>query len=287
MYERRKERVQMIEIVEANVLSDQMNQLIRGKRISGVTTLASPHKFTFFQGDPESYEGLLKGKTVGEASPIGGQLRLEIEDLILVFGDGVDLRYLAPDAKRPVKHQLLMEFEDDSALSGSVQMYGFILLADEKEFDNPYYLVAKEKPSPLTERFSYQYFSDILSAAGAEKLSAKAVLATEQRIPGLGNGVLQDILYHAGIHPKRKVGTFTESDKEKLFRSIKTTLADMIQNGGRDTEKDLYGNQGGYITRLSKKTVGKSCPECGHTIQKEAYLGGSIYYCDGCQPMVK
>jgi formamidopyrimidine-DNA glycosylase len=282
-----KERVLMIEIVEANVLADQMNQLIRGKRISGVTTLASPHKFTFFHGDPESYEGLLKGKIIGEASPIGGQLKMKIDDMIFIIGDGVDLRYLAADAKRPVKHQLMMEFEDGSALSGSVQMYGFLLLTREEEFDNPYYLVAKEKPSPLTEQFDYPYFSNILSAAGAEKLSAKAILATEQRIPGLGNGVLQDILYRAGLHPKRKVGTFTEEDKERLFRSIKTTLAEMLQYGGRDTEKDLYGNKGGYITKLSKNTVGKTCPECGHTIQKEAYLGGSIYYCDGCQPMVK
>ncbi len=277
----------MIEIVEANILADQMNQLICGKRILSVTTLASPHKFTFFHGDPESYDGLLKGKTVGKASQVGGQLKLEIEDLIFVFGDGVDLRYLAADAQRPVKHQLMMDFEDGSSLSGSVQMYGFLMLTIEKEFDNPYYLVAKEKPSPLTEQFDYPYFLGILSAKGAEKLSAKAVLATEQRIPGLGNGVLQDILYHAGLHPKRKVGTFTDVDKEKLFLSIKETLADMIRCGGRDTEKDLYGNQGGYVTRLSKKTVGKPCPECGHMIQKEAYLGGSIYYCDGCQPMVK
>ncbi len=277
----------MIEIVEANVLADQMNKLIRGKKISRVTTLASPHKFAFFHGDPESYEGLLKGKTVGVASPIGGQLKLQIEDFIFLFGDGVDLRYLAAGVKRPLKHQLMMEFEDGSALSGSVQMYGFLLLTREEEFDNPYYLVAKEKPSPLSEQFDYPYFLAILSAAGAEKLSAKAVLATEQRIPGLGNGVLQDILYHAGVHPKRKVGTFTETDKEKLFRSIKTTLAEMIGGGGRNTEKDLNGNQGGYITRLSKNTVGKTCPECSHMIQKEAYLGGSIYYCDGCQPMIK
>lgn len=277
----------MIEIVEANVLADQMNKVIRGKRISGVTTLASPHKFAFFHGDPEGYEGQIKGKCIGEASPIGGQLKLEIDDLALVIGDGVDLRYIAADVKRPAKHQLLMEFDDRSALSGSIQMYGFMLLVREEEFDNPYYLVAKEKPSPLTEQFDYPYFLNILSAPGAEKLSAKAVLATEQRIPGIGNGVLQDILYHAGIHPKRKVGTFSDSDKERLYHSIKTTLPEMIRCGGRDTEKDLYGKQGGYITSLSKNTVGKACPKCSHTIQKEAYLGGSIYYCDGCQPMVK
>jgi formamidopyrimidine-DNA glycosylase len=275
----------MIELIEANVLSQQLNSSIRGKRIKKVTTLSSPHKFAFFHGDPGAYDELLRGRYIGEASPNGGQVRLEIEDLVFVFGDGVDLRYYEKDTKRPIKHQLFIEFEDGSALSGSVQMYGFMLCFYEKEYDNPYYQVAREKPSPLSEQFDKQYFTGILSATGVGKLSAKAVLATEQRIPGLGNGILQDILYNAGLHPRRKVATFREEDVDRLYRSIKTTLTQMVELGGRDIEKDLYGVPGGYMTRLSKKTVGKPCLKCGQTIQKEAYLGGSIYYCDGCQPL--
>jgi formamidopyrimidine-DNA glycosylase len=122
-----------------------------------------------------------------------------------------------------------------------------------------------------------------MSASGMEKLSAKAFLATEQRIPGVGNGVLQDILYNAGVHPKRKLSTMTKEDEDKLFSSIKNTLSDMINKGGRDTEKDLYGKSGGYQTKVSKNTVDKPCPVCKSVIKKEAYLGGSIYYCEGCQ----
>lgn len=273
----------MIELVEAKILSDQMNASIRGNRIAKVTTLSSPHKFAFFHGDPQAYDELLRGRLIGETAPNGGQIRMEIEDLIFVFGDGVDLRYYKKDVKRPVKHQLLIELEDGSVMSGSVQMYGFLWCVNEKEFDNPYYLVAKEKPSLLSEKFDKEYFMNIITAPGVQKLSAKAILATEQRIPGLGNGVLQDILYYAGIHPKRKVGTFHQDDIDRLYQSVKNTPALMIAQGGRDTEKDLYGNPGGYVTRLSKNTVGKPCPNCGHIIQKEAYLGGSIYYCDGCQ----
>ncbi len=273
----------MIELVEAKILSDQMNASIRGKRIIKVTTLYSPHKFAFFYGDPQAYGELLKGRRIGEAAPNGGQIRMEIENLIFVIGDGVVLRYYEKDVKRPVKHQLLIEFEDGSTMSGSVQMYGFLWCVDEKEFDNPYYIVAKEKPSLLSEQFDKEYFMRILTAQDAQKLSAKAILATEQRIPGLGNGILQDILYYAGLHPKRKVGTFHQDDIDRLYHSVKNTPAQMIAQGGRNTEKDFYGNPGGYVTRLSKNTVGKPCLSCGHIIQKEAYLGGSIYYCDVCQ----
>lgn len=273
----------MLEFVEARVIAEQLNGILSHKVVKRVVAGSSPHKFAFFHDDKDKYDDLLKGKTVIAAEPNGGQIEMILEDMRLVFGDGVSLRYHEKNDKIPSKHQLLIEFEDTSALSASVQMYGCIWCFKEGEYDNPYYQVAKKKPSPLSEEFDYHYFDEILSAPGALKLSAKAILATEQRIPGLGNGVLQDILYNAGIHPKRKVKTMVEEDKKRLFLSVKSTLEDMINMGGRDTEKDLFGVNGGYRTKLSKNTVDKPCPVCKSLIRKEAYLGGSIYYCEGCQ----
>lgn len=273
----------MLEFAESRVLAEQLNNKVNGKRITNVIAAQSPHKFAFFRGDPNDYNELLKGKIITGAAPNGGQLEMQLEDTYLVFGDGVSLIYHDKDTKKPLKHQLLMEFDDGSFLSASVQMYGALWCFKKGEFDNIYYLVAKEKPSPLSDEFNYDYFRSILSAKGTEKLSAKALLATEQRIPGLGNGMLQDILFNAGIHPKRKASTLSEDDKGRLFQSIKSTLSEMISKGGRDTEKDLFGNYGGYPTILSKYTVDKPCPVCKTIIVKEAYLGGSIYYCSGCQ----
>ena len=108
-------------------------------------------------------------------------------------------------------------------------------------------------------------------------------MATEQRIPGLGNGILQDILFNAKMHPKKKVNTLAEKEKEVLFNSVKTTLSAMAAQGGRDTELDLFGHPGGYKTILCKNTVNKPCPVCGTIIKKEAYMGGSVYYCEKCQ----
>lgn len=273
----------MIELAEAVILSEQMNKAIKGKRIKDVIVLHSPHKFAFFYEDPLNYPGLLIGKAIDKVNPVGGMVEINMEDTILLIGDGVGLKYHDKNEKRPVKHQLLLEFEDLSAISASIQMYGGLYGFKKGENDNFYYQVAKLKPSPLSDAFDKSYFESILSIPGMEKLSAKAFLATEQRIPGLGNGVLQDILYYSGIHPKRKMNTLSEMERDKLFNSIKSTLKEMIRLGGRDTEKDLYDQHGGYQTRLSKNTVGKPCPICNSTIQKEAYLGGSIYYCSGCQ----
>ena len=114
-------------------------------------------------------------------------------------------------------------------------------------------------------------------------MSAKAFLATQQRIPGLGNGVLQDILLNAKIHPKKKINTLSEEQRKELFDSLKSTLAEMTDAGGRDTEKDLFGNPGGYRTKLGKNNKLLICPNCGGGVKKEAYMGGSIYFCEQCQ----
>ncbi|MBH1940280.1 endonuclease VIII [Mobilitalea sibirica] len=273
----------MIELVESTILAEQLKQTIVGKKIKDVIVGQSPHKFAFFTDDPEKYPSLLIGKEISETNSHGSFVEIVIEDRVLLLNDGISLKYHDKNEKRAVKHQLLIEFEDLSSISASVQMYGGILCYPKGEIDNSYYLVAKEKPSLLSDEFNRAYFTSILSMPGMEKLSAKAFLATEQRIPGIGNGVLQDILYYAKIHPKTKIKAFSEEDKDRLFSSIKTTLKDMIKAGGRDTEKDLFQQIGGYQTKMSKNTLGKECPVCKTIIQKEAYLGGSIYYCGGCQ----
>ncbi|MEM3647285.1 MAG: zinc finger domain-containing protein [Thermofilum sp.] len=212
----------------------------------------------------------------------GGMVEISLGDAKLVFADGVGIRYYGKNEKPPSKHQLWVEFEDASHLVARVQMYGGLWAFPGDSFDNKYYLVAREKPSPLTAAFGKTYFNSLFKE-DTGKLSLKAFLASGQRIPGLGNGVLQDILFNARMNPKKKVGTLTEKDKSVLFNSLKSTLARMVAGGGRDTETDLYGRPGGYGTILSRNTVGKPCPVCGETIVREAYLGGSVYYCPRCQ----
>lgn len=272
----------LIELPEAKVLAEQINQNLVGKAIISVVANNSPHRFAWFHGEPADYDHLLRDKAVNSAAAYGGLLEVSVDDMRLLFGDGVALRWLAPGTKRPEKHQLLVELTDGSALIASVQMYGGLWAFPADEFDNPYYLTARAKPSPLEEQFDHSYFSGLQNEATRRK-SAKAFLATEQRIPGLGNGVLQDILWNAHIHPRRPMDSLADQELDDLFTAVKTTLREMFECGGRDTEKDLFSRRGGYVTRLSKNTLNYPCPACGGAIKKEAYMGGSVYYCSVCQ----
>ena len=273
----------MLEIPEAIVISQQLDQTVKGKRIKEVVTAASPHKFAWYFGEPSEYDALLRGHTIEGACSYGGRIELPAEDVFLQFGDGVNLRYYEADEMRPAKHQLLVVFDDDSALTATVAMYGMLFAYPPHAMDDEfYYKAAKEAVPPLSAEFDYPYFQSLFDEKG-RKMSAKAFLATEQRIPGLGNGVLQDILLNAKIHPKKKMNTLSEEQRQELFDSLKSTLAEMTDAGGRDTERDLFGAPGGYQTKLGKNNKLLICPNCGGAVKKESYMGGSIYSCEQCQ----
>lgn len=272
----------MLEIPEAQTIARQLKETIAGKTIASAAAAASPHGFAWYFGDPAAYGELLAGRTITDTAAYGGRPEIWAEDMRLSFGDGVNVRYLDAGAKRPAKHQLLLEFGDGSAVCCTVQMYGDLWAFPDGMNQDFYYTVAKEKPSPLSDAFDAAYFANLLTDE-TKKLSVKAFLATEQRIPGLGNGVLQDILWRAKIHPKRKLNTLSDNEYETVFTAVKSLLSEMTEKGGRDTEKNLYGNPGGYKTVMSKKNDGMPCPECGGLIQRMAYLGGNVYVCECCQ----
>lgn len=275
----------MIELPEAKVLSGQINRTLSGKKISSVIANSSPHKFAWYYGDPAEYDPFLRGRVIESATPLSGRVEIMAEGAAINLGEGVIVKFLEAEEKIPAKHQLLITFDDGSALMCTVAMYGMMMAYPEGAMDGDiYYKASKEAVSPLSDDFDRDCF-DTLFDDKSLKLSAKAFLATKQRIPGLGNGVLQDILLNARIHPKTKIQSLDGNKIEGMYKSVKSTLADMAEKGGRDTEKDLFGNYGGYKTMLSKNTIGLPCPICGGHIEREAYLGGNIYFCPACQPV--
>ena len=272
----------MLEIPESKTISIQAGKTLIDKKIVEVHAATSPHKFAFYFDDPSSYASLLNGSQIISAKGHGMFVDLNCtEDISITIGDGTNMRHYLSSDQPPEKHQLLIILDDGCFVAFTVAMYGGIW-AYKGPFDNSYYQRSLHSVSPLDDRFDESYFDDMIRNTTRD-LSMKALLATEQRIPGLGNGVLQDILFNAGLHPRRKKSTLTDSLKAALFHSLKGTLKKMTTQGGRDTEKDLFGQPGGYKTMLSKNTFKNPCPNCGSSIVKEAYLGGAVYFCRNCQ----
>lgn len=272
----------MIEIPEARVIAKDLRKMILGKRIVDLRFGNKPHKFAFFHGDKETYKEAVYNKAVTEIVDRSFYVEIVIEDYTLTMRDGTIIRYHDDFTSVPDNYQFLIEFEDDCYLSVTIAMYGFIGLFKTGTMDNEYYLKDINGISPLDDKFTLTYFKSLLDER-TMKLSTKAFIATEQRFPGIGNGITQDILLNAQLHPKTKMKFLTEKEIEILYQKIISTINEMMEQNGRNTEKDIYGNKGNYLTKLSKNTYGKGCPKCSGEIIKENYLGGAIYYCSSCQ----
>mgnify|MGYP001179614433 FL=1 len=127
----------MIELPEAVNMAGQLGTTFSGKRITSVITEQTPHKLSWYFGKPAEYPDLLNHKRCGEARGFGSMVEMDVEENRLLFTEGVNLRLLQEGESRPARHQLLIEFDDRTALSASVQMYGGLGAFLAGELDNP------------------------------------------------------------------------------------------------------------------------------------------------------
>lgn len=275
----------VLELPEIAVIARQMNETLAGLQITSCVCGTTPHKFAWYNHPVETYPGLLCGLIIQDVKGRGNYLITSLDsERALVMGDlGGRIRLFPPGMQVPLKHQLLLGFEDGSSLGVVVIMWGSIQVLPQAEITNLPYIV-KRKITPLEASFTYEYFRQLVAEAGkGPKTSLKYMLVSEPGIAGVGNGCLQDILFNAGLHPRHPVGSLSEVESRALYTALQGTLQQMIDQGGRDNETDLFGNPGGYQRILGSHSVGKPCPRCGGIIEKAAFLGGAIYYCAECQ----
>ena len=275
----------MFELPEFVTLAKQVNEALMGKVIKKGSLGNVPHKFVVYNRSPNEFETLTRGKTIGKARSRGKWLFVPLEPgYVLLLGEcGGKVLYHPPGSKVPVKYHLYLSFEDGSFFTATTQMWGGMDL-DEigQEYNRPY--IRDMRPTPVEPEFTFDYFCvlvDALTQAG--KRSVKGLLTQDQLIPGLGNAIAQDILFRARLHPRHPIDDLNKSERRQLYRAILKTVSEVIKQGGRYDEYDLYNHPGGYIRILDKNTVGHSCPECSQKIEKFQYLGGTCYICPNCQ----
>jgi formamidopyrimidine-DNA glycosylase len=275
----------MIELPEALVIARQMSDALKGKRIVSGDRGNSPHKFAFSSGTSEEYAAIFADQTVGGSTAHGMSILTEIgADHTLVLGCGGE-RILFHTGERtlPKKRQLFLHFEDGAYLTVAISGWGNTLLLPRAEAGRHQHVRA-DRITPLDKAFTWDYFRQLFDPLAQDsKASLKYFLISEPGIWGIGNGCLQDILFHARLHPRCKAVDTSEAERQALYRAIRETLQQMVDLGGRDSEYDLYNQPGGYRRILDSRSVGKPCPECGTPIEKSQYLGGAVYFCPACQ----
>ena len=274
----------MIEMPEAMTIARQMDETLTGKTFQHFGRGELTHKFLWLNKPAEEYDAFLAGKQVTSARSYGRSIFLYVgETHLLCFAElGGRILYHPHGGQLPVKYHLRWDFTDGTTMTFNMQMWGFVGLLERSELSTPRY--ADVGVPPLSDGFTIECFDQLLEAypEKAQK-GIKGFLVTSKYVFGIGNGYLQDILFRAKIHPKRKIPTLSVSERRSLYAAIQDTMADAIRLSGREDEHDLFDRPGGYTRLMSTQTVGKPCPVCGTTIEKISYLGGACYLCPNCQ----
>ena len=245
----------------------------------------SPHKFAF---TPDRRRVRHPGGPhhLG-AEAMGNHIVVAVEpDYVLALGCGGERILYHPDAQTlPKKHQLLLRFADDTYLTVSVQGWGAAQLVPREDLGARTY-VDPGRVSPLGGAFTLEHYDGLFQdLEPKDSRSIKFICISKPGIWGLGNGYLQDILYQAHVHPRRKAADLTPDERRALFDATVDVLRRATDLGGRDTERDLHNRPGGYRPALDRRMVGEPCPGCGTPIAKIQFQGGSCYFCPDCQPL--
>ena len=231
----------MIEIPESATIGKQASETLKGKRIAHVIESNSPHRFTFYNGDPAEYSNRLVGRTVLGAQGYGAFVDILMDaDTHLLIGDGTNMRYYTSAEKAPKKYQLMIVFEDDSFLAFTVSMYGSIY-AFKGEFDNPYYQGSIHKLCPLDERFDKAI--SLVSSGISRKIYPQKRCSPPSKYSGPGQRSLPRYLVQCPDLPETKNIDF-------IRRGYRPPLQHREIHAGRDDSPRRPGYGEGSIRRL-------------------------------------
>lgn len=271
-----------IELPEAHRLAQQIDAALKGKDID---TVSVPERAAALirQGFVNLHTSILARTTVSGAYSRGKWIFVELEPgrlLLFAFETGGRLLYHPNGVSVPSAYQARINFSDDSCLTAHISGWGFAKTVLRRDLARETY-PGRLGVSPLDEAFTLPMLVSILTSAAAQVLPQ--ALMDQRALAGIGSGYAQDILFRAGLHPKRAAGSLDSGEIRRLYDAIRTTLSLAVAQGGRTGEIDLYGHPGGYQPVMDAAHVGRPCPICATAITQITVLGVSTYLCPACQ----
>jgi formamidopyrimidine-DNA glycosylase len=275
----------MPELPEIATLARQLNQHLAGKQIGAIEIL-QPKCLNVTE---DAFHAALNGARVDGATHHGKWIQVHTDRgwLLLNLGMGGEILLAAPDAL-PSKRRLVFAFTDQTCLSVNFWWFGYAHYMAEGELaQHPQ--VGRLGPNAL-EVDTPQGDTEADAARLKEMLkgqrgAVKAFLLDQERIAGIGNAYIHDILWLARLHPLRKIPTLSEAEIEGLARAIDQGLRPSFELGGAFYEMDIHGVKGGFTFEQIRVGYreGQPCPNCATPITKIKTGGTSSFICPVCQ----
>ncbi len=271
------------ELPEAFTLARQMQAVLPGLVIQSVN-LSPACEHLIRQGFINLDQVDLAGSSIVDVTGRGKWIFTHLDDemyFLIALETGGKVLFLAPGEALPPKFHLRLNFSNGACLSVFILGWGFARAVPVAMLEETRY-PGRLGISPLDPReLTPQKLGEILASAGTK--NCKALLLDQWTIAGIGNGYLQDILFAAGLHPKRKAASLSAEEISRLHAAIQAVLGEAVRLNGSSQECDLYGVPGGYTRRMGEGMKGRPCSKCGTIIEKISVQGSSCYVCSNCQ----
>ncbi|MGJ8622995.1 MAG: bifunctional DNA-formamidopyrimidine glycosylase/DNA-(apurinic or apyrimidinic site) lyase [Yoonia sp.] len=148
-----------------------------------------------------------------------------------------------------------------------------------------HWLIRDLGPEPLGNAFNETYLVERLKGRNTP---IKSALLDQRIVAGLGNIYVCEVLFRAGIHPKRKAGQISANRVRTLVPLIRDVLSEAIAAGGSSL-RDYRQSDGelGYFQHVFQvyDREGQNClsPDCNKEIKRIVQSGRSSFFCPQCQ----
>lgn len=131
-------------------------------------------------------------------------------------------------------------------------------------------------PSLLDPKFSLPFMDAFLRRHRVAPI--KAVLLLQAGFPGIGNWMADEILWQAGVHPRRPAGKLLPAETKKLHRIIQSVSRTALRTVGVD-----YGDlpPAWLFDRRWKR--GGRCPKDAAPLRHATIGGRTTCWCPTCQ----
>jgi len=267
-------------------LARQMSEVLLGKVVASykLEDYERLQRVGFLNRDVSEFDQL-RGGSVESVVSRGNVVKMRLDNGVnLLIGPeyGGRVHFHANGAGVPSKIHLRLNFTDDTFLTVRLTGMGVIKAVRDEDLGQSYVYSRdfSDKPSPLDD-FDLNSFSQTVSA---EARGMKSLLVgREAVVVGLSNSAFQDIMYRAGIHPKRKGSDLSEEERRALYDAIRLVVQERLRLGGKDQFIDLHQRRGGYMPAMGPNMKNRRCQICGSGIEKLSVGGGQVYMCPECQ----
>lgn len=190
-----------------------------------------------------------------------------------------------PPVRLPGKHtHAVFAFSDGSRLYfNDIRKFGYLKLLRDNEIQR-----VKEfreyGPEPLDKKFTSPRFMESVIKRGSGKI--KEVLMDPRVVAGIGNIYGDEILFHAGVRPSRKVSSLSTGELKNIYRWIKPVLKKGILAKGSSVGDFVrtdgsFGRMGKY--HFVYRRAGQKCKRCQSAVKSVKIGGRTASYCPKCQ----